>query len=278
MNKDIMKIINNRASCRNFKDEKISDEVVDKLLDAACKSPSGGGFQNYSIIKITDQKIKDELVPLCRDQKFISKAPVSLVFCIDFRRIKIIQEIEPFPFEENNKFMNFWMSILDTAISAQTLTLAAESYGLKSVYIGNIINNIDKVSDLLNLPDYVLPSIMLTLGYPKQVPKPTNRYSKELIVHENIYTDYSTDILIDEYKGKYSNWKLQPKDKFIDLIYKTSKKLEDEEFAEKCIEYIKEKNMLSPYQYWFGCYYLDDDFMSLEGYVDFMREKGFKWI
>jgi hypothetical protein len=119
---------------------------------------------------------------------------------------------------------------------------------------------------------------MLTLGYPKQVPKPTNKYSKEFIVHENAYKDYSTEILMDEYKCKYSNWKLKPKDKFINLIYETSKKFENKEFAEKCIEYIKEKNIISPYQYWFGCYYLDDSFMKLQDYVNFMREKGFKWL
>jgi len=278
MENNIIELINQRASCRNYSDKKIPDDVLDKLFDAACKAPSGGGFQNYSIIKVTDQSIKDKLVPLCRNQNFISKAPVSLVFCIDYSKIKKIQNIEPFPFEETSNFMNFWMSILDTAVCAQTLTLAAESFGLKSVYIGNIINNMEKVSDLLNLPDYVLPSIMLTLGYPKNNPKPSKKFSKEIIVYENTYNEISTKKLNEAYEDKYSSWKMKPKDKFLKLIYKTSKDYKNENFAQTCIDFIKDKQLISPYQYWFGCYYLDDDFMSLEEYVDFMREKGFNWI
>lgn len=278
MNKTITQIINERASCRSFKEDVIEDEILDQLLDSACKAPSGGGFQNYSIIKITDQSIKDKLVPLCRNQNFISKAPVSLVFCIDFSKIKKIQNIEPFPFEETSNFMNFWMSILDTAICAQTLTLAAESFGLKSVYIGNIINNMEKASELLNLPDYVLPSIMLTLGYPKSKPKLSKKFTKELIVHNNTYKEVPIKKLKEAYKDKYSLWKMKPKDKFMNLIYETSKKYKDEEFAQKCIDFIKEKDTISPYQFWFGCYYLDDDFMNLNEYIDFMRKKGFDWV
>ena len=64
---------------------------------------------------------KEKLVEYSRNQRFIAKAPVSLVFCIDYRRIKRINEVQPTPFDETNNFMNLWMTIIDTAISAQTL-------------------------------------------------------------------------------------------------------------------------------------------------------------
>lgn len=278
MDKTIHQIIDERASCRSFKQQAIPNDVLNQLLLQACKAPSAGGFQNYSIIKIIDQSIKDALVPLCRNQGFISKAPISLVFCIDFRKIIKMQQIEPFPFEETSNFMNLWMSILDTAICAQTLVLSAEYYGLKSIYIGNIINNMKQVSELLKLPDYVLPSIMLTLGYPKSVPKPSAKFTEEIIVHENTYNETPINQLKQAYEDKYHKWKLQPKNKWIDMIYKTSKAYKNEEFAQNCIDFIKRKNCISPYQYWFGCYYADDDFMRIEDYINFIREKGFKWL
>mgnify|MGYP000995260426 CR=1 FL=1 len=164
---NIYDIMNNRSSCRSFTDKEVTDETLDKILNVACKAPSSGGFQTYSIIKIRNEKTKSSLARLCRNQMFIEKAPVCLVFCIDYRRIKRINEVIPAPCDLTNNFMDFWMSVLDTAICAQTLCIAAEAENLKSVYIGNILNTIDQVSNLLKLPKYVCPSIMVVLGYPK---------------------------------------------------------------------------------------------------------------
>ncbi len=279
MNNEVFKIINDRASCRSFLEKEIPEDILNKVLDAACKAPSAGGFQSYSIIKVTDKKKKEILVDLSRGQKFIAKAPVSLVFCIDYRRIKRINEVQPSPFNETNNFMNLWMSILNTALSAHTLCMAAESLGLKSVYIGNILNRVDKVSELLNIPDFVCPSIMVTLGYPKSITKQPLKYSREVIVHDEEYKDIEVDKLIEVYKIKNKNWKMKNQEKWINKIYETALKYHGKEYAEKCKNDIIKKGYISTYQYWFGCYYLEEEgFMDFDDYVKFMKEKGFGWI
>ncbi len=279
MNNDIINIIDSRATCRSFLEKEIPEEIMDKLLDAACKSPSSGGFQTYSIIKVTDKSKKKELVKLSRNQKFIEKAPVSLVFCIDFRRVKLINEVEPTPCIETDIFSNFWMGIIDAAVSAQTLCLAAEAFNLKSVYIGNIVNRVDKVAELLNIPQYVCPVIMVTLGYPKTTPKPSLKYDRSILVHNEEYKDPDINLLIKAYKDKDGSQCIKASEKLVEKIYNTACAYHGKEYAEKCKEYIEKKGIISTYQYWFGCYYLDEDgFLDFQGYKDFMNKQGFKWL
>lgn len=279
MSNDIFDIIKNRATCRSFMEKEIPEEIMNHLLNDACKSPSSGGFQTYSIIKITKLEKKQQLVKLCRNQKFIEKAPVSLIFCIDFRRVKRINEIEPSPFIETDTFANFWIGLIDAAISAQTLCLAAEAFGLKSVYVGNMVNTVDKVAELLNIPQYVCPAIMVTLGYPTSIPKLTRKYDNSILVHEEEYQDVDIDALMKAYKEKDGYQRIIATEKLVEKVYNTAKAYHGAEYAEKCKKYIQDKGIISTYQYWFGCYYLEDEgFLNKQGYIEFMEKQGFNWL
>lgn len=275
---DVLNLIEKRASCRSFLEKEIPEDLLNQVLDAACSSPSGGNFQTYSIIKVTDKEKKLKIQEYSRDQKFIGKAPVNLVFCIDYRRIKRINEVEPCPFNFTEQFKDLWMTIIDASISAHTACLAAESLGLKSIYIGNILNEAGKMSTLLNLPDYVFPVIMLTLGYAKSPIKPPRKFNRNVLVHDEEYKDADIDTLMEAYREKNNNWKMKPLDKFVDKIYQTTLEYHDKEYAEKCRDYILEKKAISPYQYWFGYYYLDDDFLDNEAFFEEMRKKLFTWV
>lgn len=279
MGKKIAEIINERSSCRSYNEKEIPEDILEELLNLACKSPSSGGFQALSIIKVTNKEKKKELVKLCRNQRFIEIAPANLIFCIDFRKIKRINDIEPAPFNETNKFANLWMGIIDAAICAQTFCLAAEEYGLKSVYIGNMVNYLDKVSDLLKIPKYVCPVIMVVTGYPKLVVEQPKKYNSNIIVHDEEYRDIDIDELLKAYRDKYSNQKISATARLTERLYQTARIYHGEEYADKCKQYVQEEQIISPYQYWFGCYYLDNvDFMEFEDYAAFMNEKGFRWM
>ena len=82
------------------------------------------------------------------------------------------------------------LAVTDTAIAAQNAVVAAESFGIGSCYIGDIMENCDTQRSLLHLPDYVFPAVMLVFGWPTQQqkdrPKP-QRCAMEHIVHENGY-------------------------------------------------------------------------------------------
>ena len=51
---DIFDLMKNRCNCRSFTDEPIPEDLLDRLLEASVSAPFSGGFQNYSIIKVTE--------------------------------------------------------------------------------------------------------------------------------------------------------------------------------------------------------------------------------
>ena len=100
-------------------------------------------------------------------------------------------------------------TILDiTAIAAQNAVVAAESFGIGSCYIGDIMENCDTQRSLLHLPDYVFPAVMLVCGWPTQQQKDRvkpQRCAMEHIVHENGYRTMDGAELRDTFGYKAGN-------------------------------------------------------------------------
>lgn len=277
MSKNIIDIIEERRSCRAFEKKEIPKEILNQLFNAAAKAPSGGGFQAVSIIAVTDDDKKEALKKLSGGQGFITQAPINLVFCIDYSRIKRICDIEPSPFDFTNHFVDFWMGIIDASVMAHQVCLAAESFDLGSVYVGNLVYNIEASSELLKLPEYVSPVIMLSVGYPKSEGKLSPKYSTSVLVHNNEYQSLSDETLMSAFHEKNKKWQMKPKKKIVDAIYKTAYEQKGEVFADSVVEWIEKNERITPYQYWFGAYYTDEG-MLYSDYVKYMRKQGFNWL
>ena len=85
---------------------------------------------------------------------------------------------------------DLFLACCDALIAAQNAVIAAESFGLGSCYIGDIIEQYETHKELLNLPQYVFPICMLVFGYPTQQQKDsekTPRFDEKFIVFENRY-------------------------------------------------------------------------------------------
>lgn len=178
-----------RKSVRVFTDQKISPEDKRQILYAAAEAPSAGCQQFYTIIDVTDQALKEKLSVTCDNQPFIAKAPMVLVFCTDCRRwYEAFQAAGCEP--RNPGAGDLLLGITDTAIAAQNAVTAAWSLGIGSCYIGDILENCEQHQELLHLPRYVVPSVMLVLGYPVEQQKTRKkpvRFELADIVSENEY-------------------------------------------------------------------------------------------
>ncbi len=278
MNTDIIDIINNRASCRSYLSKKIPENVLDTLLGLMSKSPSAGGFQNYSVIKIDDPALKKEIAGYCRNQKFIASAPLNLIFCIDYRKVMRINEVEPFAHNALDDFDHFWMALLDIGIAAHTFALAAEAFDLKSVYIGNIINNLEAVSKLLNLPSGVIPALMLTVGYPKNKPRLQKKYDKSIMVHSNGYNEVPMDDLMAAYKEKNDPWNMKAQGKWIAKLAEFARHSRGEAYAKEIEAYFLTHDTITPLQFWHGIYYNDGEGLTYEDAKAFLIKQGFSWL
>ncbi|MCO7122996.1 nitroreductase family protein [Ihubacter massiliensis] len=275
----IKSIMERRCSCRAFSKRPVLKEDLEELLETAVKAPSSSGFQNYSIIVVEQKSIKKQLAELSGPQQFIANAPAGLIFCIDLRREKRIIQKRPSPSQSESQFIQFMMYMADAVICAQTFCLAAEEKGLGTVYIGNIIHYMERVSELLNLPQYVMPVIMVCAGYPRFSGKPSPKYPAEVLVHTNQYQDLPIEILLRAFDEKYKDWRMPFNERAAEQIARTAQQDQGENYGAVCREYLKKADLIGPYQWYYGCRYLKKDlWMSTEDYRRFMKTKGFTWI
>ncbi len=191
-----LELIKNRKSVRIYTEQPISAEDKRIILDAAIQAPSAGNMTMFTILDITDPELKAKLSESCDHQAFIATAPMVLVFCADVKRWMDVFK-KYLPEVRNPAEGDLLLSQQDTLIAAQNAAVAAEALGIGTCYIGDIIENFEYHRELLNLPDYVVPTCMLCFGYPTQQqidrPKPP-RFTIESIVHENGYDQEKNDM------------------------------------------------------------------------------------
>ena len=193
----VIQQLKERKSVRVFTDEPIPQKAITAILEAAVNAPTAGNQQLYTIINVTDPKLKEQLSESCDHQPFIAKAPLVLVFCADCRKwYNAFLEYGCQPRKPG--VGDLLLAVSDTNIAAQNAVVAAQSLGIGSCYIGDIMENAEQQRQLLSLPEYVFPAAMLVFGYPTaeqmERSKPP-RSPMAHIVHENTYRDMDAEEL-----------------------------------------------------------------------------------
>ena len=188
MNETIRQLIACK-SVRVFEDKPIPPQEKQAILTAAVNAPTAGNQQLYTILDITDPELKQQLSESCDHQPFIATAQMVLIFLADCRKwYGAFQEAGCTPRRPGAG--DLLLAVSDANIAAQNAVTAAESLGIGSCYIGDIMENCETHRRMLNLPEYVFPAAMLVLGYPTpqqlEREKP-RRVSMEHVVHENGY-------------------------------------------------------------------------------------------
>ncbi|NMA74005.1 MAG: NADPH-dependent oxidoreductase [Bacteroidales bacterium] len=207
-----MNQMKNRKSIRKYSSRKIDKDLLNELLEIACRASTTGNMQLYSIILTEDDEMKKKLSPAHFNQSMIKQAPVSLTFCADFRRFSMwCEERRAKPGYDN--FLSFMNAAIDAMLVAQTFCVAAEQKGLGICYLGTVLYNSAQIIDVLKLPELVFPITTITVGYPDEDPKQVDRLPLEAVVHYETYRDYTTEIIDELYAMKES---LEENKKFIE--------------------------------------------------------------
>lgn len=176
-----------RKSVRAYTDEPITPEQKRAILEAAMAAPTAGNQQLYTIIDVVSPELKQRLSVSCDNQPFIAEAPMVLVFCADCRKwydLFVSTGCEP----RRPGVGDLLLAVSDANIAAQNAVTAAESLGIGSCYIGDIMENCETQRELLNLPDYVFPAAMLVFGWPtaqqKQREKPARCRLEDIVCQD----------------------------------------------------------------------------------------------
>ncbi len=207
-----------RRSVRCFKDTKIPDEIINNLVQVANNAPSGGNIQPISIIIIQKVEGRKKLTEFVGGQPWVENAPLSMIFCIDFYRIKKWTLKSDTDFQGENSLSHFLIAYADLMGAAQNVVILAESYGLGSVYVGSIQSKIDDVREYFSIPKYVLPMMVLSIGYPESIPKNIPKLKHNLIAHNEKYKILSDDEIAEAYNNKYGDFD-ENVDKYLEKAY-----------------------------------------------------------
>ncbi len=170
---DALEAIASRRSVRSFTGEKVSMEELEKILNAARLAPSGSNIQGWRFIVITDPRILN-LVRIF-SPGFLGNASSAIVVCSD---------LEVYGREGGEVGRNY-TRIADCAMAVENMLLAAHALGLG----GCVIRSFSRVAlkEILEIPEYVEPELIVTLGHPATQPKVPPKLRVEDVAYLNKY-------------------------------------------------------------------------------------------
>ena len=196
-----MKSIQNRTSIRKYSSREVSDELLNRLLEEAERTPTMGNLQLYSVVITRSEEGKKALAPAHFNQPMVTGAPVVLTICADYRRTTLWAENrKAHPGYDN--ILSFMNAATDALLFTQTFCNLAEEEGLGTCFLGTTVYMPQMIIDTLKLPKLVMPVATITLGWPDEQPALSERLPLRSIIHKEAYEDYTPEKIDDFYAEK----------------------------------------------------------------------------
>ena len=177
-----------RRSHRAFSDDAISEDLLNTLLAAAFSAPSKSDLQQACVIHVQDKAKQRRIAEATPSIRWAAEAPVFLVWCGDSRRIRRLAEWRGHVFA-NDHLDAFMNAAVDVGIAMQTFIIAAESYGLGCCPVSEVRNQIQLLSEELELPQHVFPVAGLCVGWPQDQGNISMRLPLGTTVMKDRYND-----------------------------------------------------------------------------------------
>jgi nitroreductase len=194
---ELLRIARHRSH-RYFTPRAIDPGLLRLLCACALSAPSKSDLQQCDIVVVTDRAIRQGIVATIPDMPWIMDAPVFLLFTGNGERLPALAKLrgKPFPNDHLDQFFN---AAVDAAIVMTTFIRAAEAVGLGCCPVSAVRDRPQVVSDLLQLPQRVIPVAGLCVGWPAREGEITPRLSLETTVIENAYGERDLAAEIDSY-------------------------------------------------------------------------------
>lgn len=177
-----------RRSCRHYKSDPVSEDLLATLFSAAFSAPSKSDLQQACVIRMKDRQKQLRIAALCPQIGWIAQAPVFMVWCGDGRRIRRLSEWRKHPFG-NDHLDAFMNAAVDAGIAMQTFIVAAEAMGLGCCPVSQVRDKINGLSAELGLPKWVFPVAGLCVGWPAEETKISLRLPLSITLHADTYDD-----------------------------------------------------------------------------------------
>jgi nitroreductase len=165
---DVINVIKNRKSVRNFTGENVSKSDLEKILKSAMCAPSAVNKQPWSFVVVTDRKVLDALADSLPYAKMLSKAGAAIIICA----------IPEKAYDWKTEF-----ALIDCSLAGENILLTVESLGLGAVWTAAYPYNerMNVVRNILGIPQNLIPLNVIPIGHPTGEDKPKDKYKEENI-------------------------------------------------------------------------------------------------
>jgi nitroreductase len=183
-------------SVRRFLNRPVEQGLLESLIHCGQAAATSSFIQAYSVVRVTRVEARAAIAAAAGGQVWIERAPEFLVFCADLRRIdSACQRAGKGPVEGFTE--HGLAAVVDVALMAQNVLLAAESQGLGGVFIGGIRNAPQVVVEQLELPDLVVPVFGMCLGWPDEDNQVKPRMPVDFVLHQDSYRDLPAESIAE---------------------------------------------------------------------------------
>ena len=196
---ELDQVLQTRRSIRNFKPDLVSDEAVNKILEAARLAASGSNIQPWRFVIIKSPEIKEKL-KTATIFRFALRAPVIIACCtelsaLDTRPERVAELLETGVFDgievdgeyvspERNKEQVLTYLNMNVGIAVTQMMLKAVDLGLGTCWIGGF--DPAKAKEILELDDNLYVTALLPIGHPKSIPAPRPRFPMEKLIVKRV--------------------------------------------------------------------------------------------
>jgi len=166
-NEAFLNLIQSRRSIRDYLPQPVETEKITRLLEVAMSAPTAANSQPWEFVVVTAadlmQKLREKLV-FAR-----YNAPAAIVVCGNLKMAY------------NSAAKHYWVQ--DCSAAIENMLVAAPALGLGSVWIGvyPLPAVVRVVSEILNLPEEVIPLGMVYVGYPNERKPPRTQYEERRV-------------------------------------------------------------------------------------------------
>ena len=171
MENETLRVIKNRRSVRNYLDKPVSEEDLEILIKSGMAAPSAVDMRPWDFLVVKNESTLKALADVMPFGKMLPGAGAAVVVC-------------GVPEKSVPDAPEFWVQ--DCSAASENILLAAESMGLGAVWLGvyPVKERIEGVKKILNVPENVVPLNILSIGYPKGLEKPKDKFEMEKIHRE----------------------------------------------------------------------------------------------
>jgi nitroreductase len=183
---------------RDFLDKPVEPALLRLLCACALSAPSKSDLQQADILVLHDPEQRQAVIALMPDMPWLKDAPVLLVFLANGNRTPRLARLREKPFPNDHLDLLFNAAV-DSAIVLTTFMRAAAAVGLGCCPLSAIRDEADRVSELLGLPERVIPVAGLAAGWPAKAGRITPRLALETTLHQDRYRQGDLDQQIEAY-------------------------------------------------------------------------------